>query len=219
MEEEIKTQSLIEKKAYVLQLKDLILNEDEETIASLNYALKFFFPYIEWLVENSEEGQIDDWVRQLENIIIRTIAHYEKLDFYNTYKTNTEKNKRKYKTLKTANSNTFNALKFRSYFIPYGYYTIAKRELVPAIIFYHMLRLKKRLLKTGDFDYLEETQECFISSVLVPEILTHMIAFDMQIDYDLALEILQDPIAMKYGDFCELDYKHGLIKNHSDYKR
>lgn len=67
---------------------------------------------------------------------------------------------------------------------------LARFELVPIIIYHHIQLLKKRLRETGDMREMASGSPPvdFIGSVIVPEILTHMIALDLHIDYDEALK-------------------------------
>lgn len=50
-------------------------------------------PSIQTLQQESDEMHLHDRVNKLENVIVRTIRQYDKVDFYHTYKRNIQQSK------------------------------------------------------------------------------------------------------------------------------
>ncbi|RPA80210.1 hypothetical protein BJ508DRAFT_307600 [Ascobolus immersus RN42] len=198
---------------YAVTLDDLKEDLGGKTVEALKFAINKGIPSIKWILLNSEEIQIEDRIRRLDATIKRTIAQYEKLDFYSEYRSHITKRDQEEKQIDGSDSHALHSIRLRTYSIPYGYYSLAKGELVPALIQEYGKAITRRLKATGDYDSFDITQSRFIKSVLVPEVLTHMISLDLQIYYDDALKILRNKKIMCYGDFVELEYKHYLVRH------
>lgn len=89
---------------------------------------------------------------------------------------------------------------------------LARFELVSLIIQHHIQLLKRRLRDTDDSQELISAPIDIVGAVIAPEILTHMIALDLHIDYDDALEILRTDEAMWYSDVVEKEYLHHRLR-------
>lgn len=66
----------------------------------------------------------------------------------------------------------------------------------------HSRQFRRQIEIEGDQN---EDPEILFRYVIAPEILTHFICSDMQIQYDEVLEVLRDPIAQEYVSFIDVD--------------
>lgn len=62
------------------------ITHGEHITDALKHAIQHKYPSLCWLREASTDSSIEDRVRQLENIICRTIDSYQSLDFYTSHK-------------------------------------------------------------------------------------------------------------------------------------
>jgi hypothetical protein len=81
---------------------------------------------------------------------------------------------------------------------PVGYYWGVYIELAPEILWIgdYMERLKAKLLA---LNYNATDLHAVVAEVIAPEVVTHLIAHDLGIGYDEALEVLRDETAWNYG--------------------
>lgn len=61
-------------------------NHGQHIVDALQHATLHKYPSLAWLREASTSSAIEDRVRQLENVILRTIDSYQTLDFYDSHK-------------------------------------------------------------------------------------------------------------------------------------
>ena len=89
-------------------------------------------------------------------------------------------------------------------------YYLAHTELAPAILWVgdHIEYLKAKLM-TLNYNTPSPVVDVW-SEVIAPEVVTHLIAGDLGIQYDEALNVLRDEAAWEYGGM--IDNTPGFIK-------
>jgi len=85
---------------------------------------------------------------------------------------------------------------------PVGYYWGVHTELALEILWIddHIERLKAKFLT---LNYNTTDLHTVVAEVITPEVVTHLVAHDLGIGYDEALEVLRDETAWNYGGMID----------------
>jgi hypothetical protein len=121
---------------------------------------------------------------------------HEKLDFYQNHLNmlDLRLNRRQDEEIRRFEASLANS--------PVGYYWGVHTEFSPEILWIgdHMEQLKTKL---AVINYNTTNLHAQVAEVNVPEVVTHLIAHDLEIQYDEALEVLRDETVWKYGDMID----------------
>jgi hypothetical protein len=148
-------------------------------------------------LRSSIGSNVDDIVEKyLESVIQPAIDQLEKLGFYqdDLNMLDLQCNRRHDEGIKRFGASLANSL--------IGYYWKVHTELPPEILWIgdHMERLKTNL---AAINYNTTDLHALVAEVIAPEVVTHLIAHDLGIEYDEALEILRNETAWNYGGMID----------------